>query len=205
MLDALHLLPPNATPLEQRLAQACAVIERVPVPTRDAWNPATCPVALLPWMAWGFGVDQWDNEWTEDQKRTAIAQALYVQKHKGTIGAVRTAVATLGYDVEIQEWFNQIPASAPYTFDVIVHGDQVGVDQAAMERILYVVRLFKNLRSHIAQVRTTLTTRANLITAGVVKVGNTITIPYDGTALSERTLDGSWTLDGTVNLSGVKI
>ncbi|MCD9124037.1 phage tail protein I, partial [Cupriavidus sp. UGS-1] len=47
------LLPPNATPLERNLATVGAeAIAGVPVPLRDLWNPATCPPALLPFLAW---------------------------------------------------------------------------------------------------------------------------------------------------------
>lgn len=205
MPDFVDLLPPNATLLERRAAQAAAGIERVPVPIRDFWSPATCPVPFLPWLAWGFGVDQWDSAWTEAQKREAIAKSLYVQRHKGTIGAVRAAVATLGYDVIVQEWFNQTPLGDPYTFDVLIDNDQIGVDADAYDRILYVIRLFKNLRSHLRVVKPSITTSGGVVMAGVLTMGYEITIPYDGTQLRERTLDGSWTLDGTITLSGLKV
>ncbi len=205
MPSAASLLPPNATLLEKRLAQVCAGIEGVAIPVRDVWSPAACPTPLLPWLAWGFGVDQWDNEWTELQKREAISKALYVQRHKGTIGAVRAAVATLGYDVTIQEWFNQLPAGEPYTFDVLLDIDQVGVDQSALDRILYVIRLYKNLRSHLKTIRPFVTTEGGPFFAGATTIGNEITIPYEGTQASDRTLDGTWDLDGTVQLSGWKI
>ncbi|WP_247319438.1 phage tail protein I, partial [Ralstonia pseudosolanacearum] len=45
-MSSATLLPPNATPLERRAAQAGGRIERVPVPLRDLWNPATCPAEL---------------------------------------------------------------------------------------------------------------------------------------------------------------
>ncbi|EOZ3693066.1 phage tail protein I, partial [Klebsiella michiganensis] len=34
--------------LEQRAAEACAVISDLPVPLRDLWNPWKCPVKFLP-------------------------------------------------------------------------------------------------------------------------------------------------------------
>lgn len=48
------LLPPGSTPLERRLAQTCSGISDLQVPLRDLWNPATCPVSFLPYLAWAF-------------------------------------------------------------------------------------------------------------------------------------------------------
>ncbi|MCS0905680.1 phage tail protein I, partial [Escherichia coli] len=50
------LLPPGSTPLERRLAQTCSGISDLQVPLRDLWNPATCPVSFLPYLAWAFSV-----------------------------------------------------------------------------------------------------------------------------------------------------
>ncbi|RQS60416.1 phage tail protein I [Burkholderia sp. Bp8986] len=205
MADVAQLLPPNATTLEKRLAQAASRLVDLTIPVKAVWNPRECPAELLPWMAWGFGVDQWDSTWTESEKRNAIATALYVQQHKGTIGAVRTAIGALGYDVTVQEWFNQIPAGAPYTFDVLLDSNQVGIDQAALDRILKLIETFKNLRSHLIRVRPSVTTRGGPVVAGYLATGNEITITYDETQLHDRTLDGSWSLDGAYSLSGLKI
>ena len=60
---AARLLPGNASELERLAAEALAQIERVPVPIRDLWNPDTCPVALLPYLAWAFSVDRWSQAW----------------------------------------------------------------------------------------------------------------------------------------------
>ncbi|MEN1451482.1 phage tail protein I, partial [Pseudomonas aeruginosa] len=58
----MPLLPRNATELEQLAAQALADIQRVPIPLRTLWNPSTCPVPLLPYLAWAFSVDRWDSK-----------------------------------------------------------------------------------------------------------------------------------------------
>jgi phage tail P2-like protein len=38
------------------------------------WNPQTCPLAALPWLAWTLSIDKWDTDWTEERKRTATAR-----------------------------------------------------------------------------------------------------------------------------------
>lgn len=69
------LLPPGSTPLERRLAQTCSGISDLQVPLRDLWNPATCPVSFLPYLAWAFSVDRWDESWTESVKRQVVKDA----------------------------------------------------------------------------------------------------------------------------------
>ncbi|KNU51259.1 phage tail protein, partial [Salmonella enterica subsp. enterica serovar Muenster] len=86
------LLPPGSSPLERRLAQTCSGISDLQVPLRDLWNPATCPVRFLPYLAWAFSVDSWDENWPEETKRDVIRSAYFIHCHKGTIGAVRRVI-----------------------------------------------------------------------------------------------------------------
>lgn len=74
------LLPPGSTPLERRLAQTCSGISDLQVPLRDLWNPATCPVSFLPYLAWAFSVDRWDEGWTESVKRQVVKDAFYIHQ-----------------------------------------------------------------------------------------------------------------------------
>lgn len=55
------LMPPGSSPLERRLEQSCIGIFGLEVPLRDLWNSATCPVSFLPYLAWAFSVDRWDE------------------------------------------------------------------------------------------------------------------------------------------------
>lgn len=179
MADVTTLLPLSASATERNIEQATARLADIPSSVRDVWNPATCPASLLPWLAWAFSVDQWDSTWTEEQQRASIKQAVYVQRYKGTIGAVRQALSALGYDLTVQEWFNQIPAADPYTFDILIDSSQVGVDEAGMDMILSLVDTYKNLRSHLSVVRPTVTTQGGPITAGACVIGGEYTIQYD--------------------------
>ncbi|MCV5825025.1 phage tail protein I, partial [Escherichia coli] len=79
-------------PLERRLAQTCSGISDLQVSLRDLWNPSTCPVRFLPYLAWAFSVDRWDRNWPEETKRQVIRDAWLIHRHKGTISALRRAV-----------------------------------------------------------------------------------------------------------------
>lgn len=88
------MLPNNASPLERAVSVSIgrfAPAARVPT----LWDAATCPAALLPHLAWALAVDDWDATWGEDRKRAAIANALYIHRHKGTPAAIRRALATV--------------------------------------------------------------------------------------------------------------
>lgn len=91
-MDAL--LPKNASALERAVS---AAIGRFDPPARvpALWDAATCPLGLLPHLAWALAVDDWDATWGEDRKRAAIANALYIHRHKGTPAAIRRALATV--------------------------------------------------------------------------------------------------------------
>lgn len=170
------LLPLNATPQEQALSEATARILDVPVPIRDVWNPDTCPAPLLAWLAWAFSVDQWDNSWTDAQKRALIKSSVETHRRKGTIGAVRGALAALSYTAQVQEWFNQSPAGAAFTFAVLLSVDQVGIDQSAYVSLIALIDRTKNLRSHVSAVALTVSTEAGPVQASAAGLGANVAI-----------------------------
>lgn len=171
-----ELLPANSTAQERAIADATARIGQVPVPVGDMWTPGAIPSTNLAWLAWAFSVDQWDPAWNDAQKRDAIQRSFSVHKYKGTIGAVRDALEALGYGVQVQEWFNQIPAGTPYTFDLLLEADQVGIPQEALAKIIEVVETTKNLRSHLGTIKPSAKSLSELFLAAAAGTGNEITV-----------------------------
>lgn len=102
-----NLLPPNASALERAIAATGAGIDTLPVAVRDIWNPATCPAALLPWLAWALAVDEWDETWSEAVKRTVIADAIEVHRHRGTVWSLKKSLAPLGMTIDIIDQASQ--------------------------------------------------------------------------------------------------
>lgn len=127
------LLPFTATDLEKATEQATN--PRLPVPNAALWNPLTCPVEFLPWLAHSLSVDSWDPEWPEEVKRDVIASVVFVHRRKGTVGAVREAIrsADLG-EVEIIEGFQSDVYDGSQTFDGSI--DHEGDDHWAEYRII---------------------------------------------------------------------
>lgn len=82
------------------------------------WNPHECPLAFLPHLAWAVSVDVWEDEWPEAVKRDVIAASPIVHRLKGTRGSVERALAALGLNTEIQEWWETEPVGRRGTFEV---------------------------------------------------------------------------------------
>lgn len=61
------------------------------------WDVDHCPLQLLPWLAWSLNVDTWTSDWPESYKRQILRNAQEIQAIKGTIGAVKQALADLGH------------------------------------------------------------------------------------------------------------
>ncbi|WP_324026097.1 phage tail protein I [Aeromonas caviae] len=195
-----ELLPPSATPQERALAETAARVSTVPTPARDLWNPDTCPVELLPWLAWAFSLDDWDMTWTEAQQRAAVKASYSVHRYKGTIGSVKDALQALGLGVQVQEWFNQIPAGDPYTYRLLLEVNQYGVSLAQLETIQAVVENAKNLRSHMTTLDLTVASNATVYIGAVALSGNEIAFTNPAATLIA---DGTYIADGSQIANGM--
>lgn len=143
------LLPPNATALEKNIETSTQRMTDLPLQIRDVWNPDTCPVALLPWLAWAMSVDAWKPYWPESVKRASIKNAVEIQRKKGTSYAVRTAVNALGSSLILREWFEQTPPAAPHTFEVLLSpGATVPNTAEYQQDIINEINRTKPVRSH---------------------------------------------------------
>jgi phage tail P2-like protein len=121
----VKLLPPNATSLERALEGGVARLSDVPVPLRALWNPATCPLDLLPYLAWALSIDGWSSDWPEAVKRNRVTSALAIQRAKGTASSVRSVVESFGGSVALKEWWQTAPQGAPHTFALVLDVDGI--------------------------------------------------------------------------------
>ena len=186
MSDA-HLLPPSATHAEVAISRATARLADVPPMCRQMWDPATCPPSHLPWLAWAFSVDEWDSGWTDTQKRAVINASYTVHRHKGTVGAVRRALAALGYDTELSEWFQWLPQGEPYTFGVMGEIGDAGLPPTMYDDIERVALATKNVRSHLAWIRLRATVRGKFYIGGTTLSAEIVSVePYKLTELETQ-------------------
>lgn len=171
------LLPPGSSALERRLAQACSGISGLNVPLRGLWNPDTCPVNFLPYLAWAFSVDRWDESWTESVKRKVVQDAFYIHQHKGTISAIRRVVEPLGYLIRVIEWWKT--NDAPGTFRLDVGVLDTGITEEMYHELERVIADAKPCSRHLIGLSITLDANGTVPVAVASYSGDELTVyPY---------------------------
>ncbi|WP_197372842.1 phage tail protein I, partial [Ralstonia pseudosolanacearum] len=168
------------TPLERRAAQAGGRIERVPVPLRDLWNPATCPAELLPFLAWSFSVDRWNPAWPLATKRAVTAASYFVHRKKGTIGALRRAVEPLGFLIRVIEWWQTNPPGPRGSFRLDVGVLQTGIDEAMYAELERLIDDAKPCSRPMLGLQISLEVRGTQATSAAAYLGDVLTVyPYE--------------------------
>lgn len=141
------LLPPNSTRLERAVADATAV-DLNTTGLRHIQSAAMCQPQLLPWLAWERSVDDWDDTWTVDIQRSVIAASIEIHRKKGTVGAVRKALHSLGHSGKMIEWWERVPNGPPHTFVVEVEIETISLNDATAASISRQIEAVKPVRSH---------------------------------------------------------
>jgi len=147
----MTLLPPNTTAAERSVEAAMSRLADLPVPIRQLYDPETCPVELLPYLAWGLSIDTWSSDWPEEVKRARVRSAIAIQRRKGTAASVRDVVRSFGGEVAIREWWEMQPPGDPHTFDLVLdlNGRSGAVLSAAyVDQVVAEVIRTKPVRSH---------------------------------------------------------
>lgn len=176
MQNKFHsLLPPNATAPEIALEQAHAErLAAIPLPLREIRDPDTCPLALLPWLAWEYSVDTWNTDWTEEEKRNAVRRAEFIHRHRGTPAAVEISLSDSPFNTQVVEWFEQSPPGEPYTFLLNVEQDGRPIVESDIQDLKNAVLRAKNLRSWFS-VSFRGAASGNAILAGYMVASETVT------------------------------
>ncbi|MDL4915705.1 MAG: phage tail protein I [Enterobacterales bacterium endosymbiont of Blomia tropicalis] len=205
------LLPPGSSPLERRLAQTCSGISDLQVPLRDLWNPATCPVSFLPYLAWAFSVDRWDESWTESVKRRVVQDAFYIHQHKGTTSAVRRVVQDafyihqhkgttsavrrvvepFGFLIRIIEWWQT--GEKPGTFRLDIGVQDQGITEETYLELERLIGDAKPCSRHLIGMSINLQTSGPYFVGAATYTGEEITIyPY----INETIISGGTAYEG---------
>ncbi|MAY75219.1 MAG: phage tail protein I [Phycisphaerae bacterium] len=146
MSDLPTILKPNATEHDRALEQAIRKGKPDLTPIAKLMNPDTCPAHLLGWLAWAFSVDVWEATWSEATKREVINRSIAIHRIKGTAGAVRRALGTIGFRTDISEWFEH--GGTPHTFRIDAFGDDIFAAgfQISAELVDMVTLLIENVK-----------------------------------------------------------
>lgn len=157
------LLPINSTEQERALELAGSRAVDLPIEIGKLWDPDNCPEQLLPWLAWAMSIDEWDSQWSEQTRRKQIKNAAFTHRQKGTVGAVKRALTSIGVTVDFLEWFDDIDDvilaplqnNQPHTFVFIAWANenaytsaQVFLNPELYNTIRRIVDAHKPVRSH---------------------------------------------------------
>ncbi len=141
MPDDKTLLPANSTDLEYGLETVLKdSIYRKEFDQRLLWDADNIPVDLIPWLAWGLSIDDWDDSWDEHIKREKIKNAIPVSRKKGTMKSIEEAVSSFGASSIIVE-SHDIPGNnskLPFYFEVILYGAPLDVQSSMIKSISHV-------------------------------------------------------------------
>lgn len=189
------LMANGSSLLEQRAAAACASISDLSVPLRDLWNPWKCPVKFLPYLAWAFSVDRWEETWSETEKRQAVSDAFWIHQRKGTVAAVRRVIETLGYSMTLQEWWKV--ADPAGTFRLEIDLNDIGITESMIKELERIIGDAKPVSRHISQLTLSLSVTA-LASIGTAFIDSEVITVYP----PEYVPDGGIYYDGQQHYSG---
>ena len=176
-------LPPSSTKLEKKLSQA--MVCDFPILLRSLWNPQTCPYELLPYLAWQYSVDYWDENWTEQIKRKVITEAFEIHQHKGTKEAIRRAVSSFGYLIDLIEWWQN--DKTPGTFSIEIGVLNKGITDESYNELVRIIEDVKPVSRHLSGLSLHLATSGNTTIGACNYDGNTISIyPYVSDAVTTK-------------------
>ncbi|WP_323069735.1 phage tail protein I [Klebsiella variicola] len=195
------LLPPGSSALERRLAQACSGISDLNVPLRDLWNPWKCPAKFLPYLAWAFSVDRWEETWTETAKRQAVSDAFWIHQRKGTVAAVKRVIEGLGYSMTLEEWWTV--ADPAGTFRLEIDLKEIGITEPMINELERIIGDAKPVSRHLAQMTLTAGTRGPVWLGAAIFDGEDISVYPPGYEPEDSIhYDGQQFYFGSVNFSG---
>lgn len=180
------LLPPNGTPLERNLEEVIERSSDIQVPYGSLWDPDSCPIEALPWLAWAVGVQEWSSAWPEGRKRAVVGAAMGVRRRAGTAAAVREAVETLDIEgIEYSEWHEY--GGDPGTYRITATLEERGMDQAQYDELVRVIERASRLSAHLDPVGFEVVGRGAFRAASATQHGQVTTLrPHLTTEVEQR-------------------
>ncbi|WP_241722989.1 phage tail protein I [Raoultella sp. HC6] len=189
------LIATGSSVLEQRASEACAVISDLSVPLRDLWDPWKCPVKFLPYLAWAFSVDSWDEGWSEQEKRSVIDESFWLHQRKGTVSAIRRVVEKLGYFMSIEEWWEVDGPAGTFRLEVDVN--EKGLTSKILDELNRLIADAKPVSRHLETMSISTPTSGAVFMGAAICSGEIITVyPEDYQPEENVTYNGQVFHDG---------
>lgn len=99
-------------------------------------------------LAYSWDASVWRDSWPLERKRSVIKNVIREKRKKGTLNAVKAAVASIGSRTVITEWWQKKPKGPPHTFEIEVDMPIGDFDIEAQEDVFGLIDDAKPVRSH---------------------------------------------------------
>lgn len=172
-LSLLDILPPSIKEDLQVKAMAEALdpeLQGVSQDIREALILSRIdelPENVVDLLAWQFHVDFYELAKTLAMKRETVKGSILWHRKKGTVWAIKEALAMLGIKAEVTEWW-RIPDAVPYTFHVEAEisagfwSTYPNIDEATAA-IRHAIFMSKAARSWLAFLKTVIRSEDELV------------------------------------------
>lgn len=131
---------------------------------------------LLDHIATGLDADIWRSDWNVDVKRSVLKTEIRNKAIRGTLRAVKDAIASIGSAGIVQEWWETDPKGEPHTFTVIADlPDIESLGRANQEELIGLIDNAKPVRSHYKFILRTVV-KGNVGMYGVYQTGTSARI-----------------------------
>jgi phage tail P2-like protein len=199
MADERLLPPPVADERGLAFLEALDRLAELDLTPLLVYRLESVPESALYALAWQLGVlgpAGWDLAETAEQRRDLLRRAIQLHRRKGTPWAVRESLRALGYpDAAVVEETGLLFCFRVH-LGLLQDGDAIPAERQAL--LLATVAAWQNVRSHLLS-----------LDFDTPEAGDQLPLPQDEPMeIMQREfnrLDGSWTLNGSRNLGGVKV
>ena len=174
--NLLLIVPPALTHDPAMMARAAADAEALTArlteidKVRVISNIDGLEEAVLDILARDFKVDWWDPEYSIEEKRRTLKGSWRVHKTLGTKAAVETAISAIYPHTRVLEWWEY--GGEPYHFRLDINITNDHIDSDKQRRVLERLNFYKNLRSHVDEVKYFLMPEKSWAVAGGLFAGS---------------------------------
>lgn len=168
------------------------------------------PEEVIDLLGWQFHLESYDLAYSLDEKRSMVRKAIELHRYKGTPWAVIESLKAAGfYNAEVIEYGHnkydgtwkfdgsrRYNAPESYKFRVVIDtGSLKGINPETISKILKCINDYKNVRSHLIDVRfktTLIEDSSNTVESLEITIHDAYR--YNG----RRKYDGTWKFSGYI-------
>lgn len=150
-------LVPDSIKRDQSVKSAGLALDPVLKEVTDALDLPSLYVSIdkltskqLDHLAYSWDASVWRDSWPIELKRSMVKNVVTEKRKKGTVKAVRDALASIQSAATIREWWQESPKGTPHTFTIYATQGKIDgvLDVEMQEDLLRLIDDAKPVRSH---------------------------------------------------------